>query len=36
VWLTDTQQRDRTLDSLLADGLVTPTLDGRFTLAGEG
>ena len=35
-WLTDTAQRDRALDSLLADGLVTRTLDGRFALAGEG
>ena len=34
-WLTDTRQRDRALDSLLADGLVTPTVDGRFALAGE-
>jgi A/G-specific adenine glycosylase len=34
-WLTDTQQRDRALDSLLADGLVTRTVDGRFALAGE-
>ena len=34
-WLTDTQQRDRALDSLLVDGLVTQTLDGRFALAGE-
>jgi len=34
-WLTDTAQRDRALDSLLADGLVTPTADGRFALAGE-
>ncbi len=34
-WLTDTQQRDRALDSLLADGLVTRTADGRFALAGE-
>jgi A/G-specific adenine glycosylase len=34
-WLTDCVQRDRALDSLLADGLVTPTLDGRFALAGE-
>jgi A/G-specific adenine glycosylase len=34
-WLTDTQQRDRALDSLLADGLVTRTLDGRFALLGE-
>ncbi|MGE2816742.1 A/G-specific adenine glycosylase [Mycobacterium heidelbergense] len=35
-WLTDCGQRDRALDSLLADGLVTRTLDGRFALAGEG
>jgi A/G-specific adenine glycosylase len=34
-WLIDTQQRDRALDSLLADGLVTRTVDGRFALAGE-
>lgn len=34
-WLTDTAQRDRALDSLLADGLVTKTSDGRFALAGE-
>jgi A/G-specific adenine glycosylase len=34
-WLTDRVQRDRALDSLLADGLVTRTLDGRFALAGE-
>jgi A/G-specific adenine glycosylase len=34
-WLTDTQQRDRALESLLADGLVTRTGDGRFALAGE-
>ncbi len=34
-WLTDTEQRDRALDSLLADGLVTRTIDGCFTLAGE-
>jgi A/G-specific adenine glycosylase len=34
-WLTDTQQRDRALDSLLVDGLVTRTVDGRFALAGE-
>jgi A/G-specific adenine glycosylase len=36
VWLTDTAQRDRALDSLLTDGLVEQTADGRFTLAGEG
>jgi A/G-specific adenine glycosylase len=35
-WLTDTQQRDRALNSLLVDGLVTQTADGRFTLLGEG
>jgi A/G-specific adenine glycosylase len=34
-WLTDTVQRDRALDSLLADGLVTTTSDGRFALVGE-
>ena len=34
-WLTDCVQRDRALDSLLADGLVTRTADGRFALAGE-
>lgn len=36
VWLTDTAQRDRALHSLLADGLVEQTPDGRFALAGEG
>ena len=36
VWLTDTAQRDRALDSLLLDGLVEQTSDGRFALAGEG
>ncbi|MCV7092919.1 MULTISPECIES: A/G-specific adenine glycosylase [Mycobacterium] len=35
-WLTDPAQRDRALDSLLADGLVTRTVDGRFALLGEG
>ena len=35
-WLTDTAQRDRALDSLLVDGLVEQTFDGRFALAGEG
>src|SRR6201996_6859487 len=34
-WLSDTAQRDRALDSLLADGLVTKTSDGRFALVGE-
>lgn len=36
VWLTDTAQRDRALGSLLLDGLVEQTSDGRFALAGEG
>jgi A/G-specific adenine glycosylase len=35
-WLTDTAQRDRALDTLLVDGLVEQTADGRFALAGEG
>ncbi|MGH3676087.1 MAG: A/G-specific adenine glycosylase [Mycobacterium sp.] len=35
-WLTDTAQRDRALDSLLVDGLVEQTANGRFALAGEG
>ncbi|MDT5017515.1 MAG: A/G-specific adenine glycosylase [Mycobacterium sp.] len=35
-WLTDTAQRNRALDSLLIDGLVEQTADGRFALAGEG
>ncbi len=34
-WLSDTRQRDRALDSLLVDGLVTQTVDGRFALGGE-
>ena len=34
-WLTDPAQRDRALDSLLVDGLVEQTRDGRFALAGE-
>ena len=34
-WLTDTEQRDRALASLLADGLVEQTSDGRYALAGE-
>lgn len=36
VWLSDTAQRDRALDSLLVDGLVEQTADGRYALAGEG
>ncbi|AWV48337.1 DNA glycosylase [Mycobacterium leprae Kyoto-2] len=35
-WLTNSIQLDRALDSLLADGLVTRTTDGRFALTGEG
>jgi A/G-specific adenine glycosylase len=35
-WLSDTAQRDRALDSLLVDGLVEQTADGRYALAGEG
>jgi A/G-specific adenine glycosylase len=35
-WLADTAQRDRALGSLLVDGLVEQTADGRFALAGEG
>jgi A/G-specific adenine glycosylase len=35
-WLTDSRQRERALDSLLVDGLVTRTADGRFALLGEG
>jgi len=35
-WTTDTAQRDRCLDSLLVDGLVEQTDDGRFALPGEG
>jgi A/G-specific adenine glycosylase len=34
-WPADTAQRDRALDSLLADGLVERTSDGRFALRGE-
>jgi A/G-specific adenine glycosylase len=34
-WTTDPAQRDRCLDSLLVDGLVEQTRDGRFALAGE-
>ncbi|NLG55311.1 MAG: A/G-specific adenine glycosylase [Rhodococcus sp.] len=36
VWPQDPGQRDRALDSLLVDGLVEQTVDGRFALAGEG
>jgi A/G-specific adenine glycosylase len=35
-WPVDTGQRDRCLDSLLTDGLVEQTADGRFALCGEG
>lgn len=34
VWV-DVVQRDRCLDSLLVDGLVEQTVDGRFALPGE-
>ena len=34
-WPADTAQRDRALDSLLVDGLVEQTPDGRFALPGE-
>jgi hypothetical protein len=34
--VVNTAQRDRALDSLLVDGLVEQTADGRFALAGEG
>ncbi len=34
-WLSDSTQRERALYSLLADGLVALTADGRFALAGE-
>ncbi len=33
---SDAAQRDRCLDSLLVDGLVEQTDDGRFGLPGEG
>ncbi len=35
-WPVDPAQRARALDSLLVDGLVEQTADGRFALAGEG
>lgn len=35
-WTTDAAQRDRALGSLLVDGLIEQTADGRFALAGEG
>lgn len=34
-WTTDPAQRDRCLDSLLTDGLVEQTADGRFGLPGD-
>jgi A/G-specific adenine glycosylase len=34
-WTSDPAQRDRALDSLLVDGLVEQTDDGRFSLSGE-
>ena len=35
-WTVDDEQRDRALGSLLEDGLVEQTTDGRFALCGEG
>lgn len=35
-WPADPGQRDRALDSLLVDGLLTQTADGLFALPGEG
>jgi A/G-specific adenine glycosylase len=35
-WPADAVQRDRALASLLADGLVERTADGRYALPGEG
>jgi len=34
-WTADPAQRERALDSLLTDGLIELTADGRFALAGE-
>lgn len=34
-WTADPAQRSRALDSLLVDGLIEQTDDGRFALAGE-
>lgn len=34
-WTVDPGQRDRALDSLLVDGLIEQTADGRFALPGE-
>jgi A/G-specific adenine glycosylase len=34
-WPTDTDQRERALASLLADGLVEQTADGRYALCGD-
>jgi A/G-specific adenine glycosylase len=34
-WLTDNEQRERALNSLLADGLVIQMTDGRFALVGQ-
>ena len=36
VWPQDPEQRARALGSLVADGLVEPTGEDRFALAGEG
>jgi len=35
-WLVDTERRDRAPDSVLVDGLVKQTAEGRFALCGEG
>jgi len=35
-WLVATARRDRALDSLLVDGLVKQTAEGRFALCGQG
>jgi len=34
-WLVHTARRDRALDSLLVDGLVKQTAEGRFALCRE-
>jgi A/G-specific adenine glycosylase len=34
-WLADTEQRERALASLLADGLVEQTPAGRYALSGD-
>jgi len=34
-WLVDTARRDRAPDSVLVDGVVKQTAEGRFALCGE-